>query len=206
VEKLSDWSMLMLAWAEEVRRLIGELYAVRKEHWDLLAAQERSEDWSPSDEMIARAFRRHWVASHQVVWAAYQLNRWAARDARDSGREVPAADAVLKNLRDALEHLDEAEWQDDVTLGPPPEGAGKNKLTGRALRELPGNGLLFGVGFDGTVLGLVDIDELDRRAAGIIEALDHAEYESVEAEVEHLLEAGWWQDDILDNAGYSDEG
>lgn len=189
----SEWSVLLHAWAEEVQRLIREFYVVRNEHFRLLVAQERDEDLSPSDDDVVRAFRRHWIASQKVVWAAYQFNRWRVRHAASRQQEVPAIDANLKNLRDALEHLDEAVWLDDFTLGPP-SGDGRSRNAGRAMQKLPSESLMFGLGFDEKIMDLVDVEALSKETDEAIAALEQEQYEAWTEEAEYLAEQGYWEE------------
>lgn len=182
--QLSEWSTLVRAWAEEVIRRVEEFYAARDEHWHLLEIEAHDEDWTPDDEEISGAFRRHWVASHQVIWSSYQLNRWIERYYQSRDEEAPTSHNHLKDLRDALEHLDEAVWLNGYTLGPPPE----SRRAGRGLRSLPGKSLIFGLGFDGQLFGLIDADSLHRRAMEIINEVDQMKFESWQEEAEYLAE------------------
>ena len=76
----------------------------------------------------------------------------------------PALDSVLANLRNALEHLDEAELGDELYAE---AGATRN----RSLRALPDSRLL--IGTHGRLLfGLVDPDDVERRALLIVSAIE----------------------------------
>ncbi|GAA2349732.1 hypothetical protein GCM10009854_29310 [Saccharopolyspora halophila] len=97
----------------------------------------------------------------------------------------------MKNLRDALEHLDEAIWLDDVTLGSP----GEKGNAGRALRELPGGSLIFGLGFDEKIMDLVDVGALSRETAAVIATLDREEEEVWQAEAEDLWALGYFDEE-----------
>ncbi|MGZ6840161.1 MAG: hypothetical protein ACXVHC_06865, partial [Frankiaceae bacterium] len=72
------------------------------------------------------------------MWAAHQLERWARRLAREQGLPQPPSDPVLTDLRNALEHLDEAELDESTA------SAGDHLKSNRSLRKLPGSQLIIG--------------------------------------------------------------
>jgi hypothetical protein len=136
-------------------------------------AAERGEEWSPSELDLAQNFRSEWAEEHTLVWAAYQLERWARRLAEERGEEVPPVDEVLANVRHALEHLDEAEFQ------------GNDALPGdrsRSLRALPDGRLALETG-SRLAFGLISVKELEDRALGIVRSIE----DELMAEAE-----SWW--------------
>ena len=94
-------------------------------------------------------FREQWAEEQALVWAAHQVERWAKRLAEERGEEPPPRDQVLADLRNALEHLDGAEFE------------GPCCTWGRSwsLRALPGSQLPITTG-DGLAFGLIDVNEL----------------------------------------------
>jgi hypothetical protein len=102
-----------LAWGE---RLTSELpAALEASHRFAAAARafDRADEWHLDDTHIAASFRAMWTANASVVWAASQVERWLVRLARETGEPAPVPVPDLKTLRDALEHLDEAIFDDD---------------------------------------------------------------------------------------------
>jgi hypothetical protein len=166
--------MFVQIWAEEVERLIKSVRQLRDKSERDLRAAEYGEDWSPRDEDLYRNFRALWPAQHQLVWAAYQLERWRRRLAVERKEQPPALDPVLANLRNALEHLDEAELNNESYADAGPSGR-----SNRSLRALPDSRLL--IGTHGRLLfGLVDPDDVERRAASIVNGIETAEMERAE--------------------------
>jgi hypothetical protein len=109
---------LTRTWAEAVLRNVASMRRLR-ERADLQIRQaEYGEDWSPTAEDIAVTFREHWAAEHTLVWSAAQHHTWAIRLASElvgdhrRARIANSVDAtnnrLLKDLRTALEHLDDA--------------------------------------------------------------------------------------------------
>jgi hypothetical protein len=82
---------------------------------------------------------------------------------------------VLANVRNALEHLDEADFEGHHAV---PGYSGN-----RSLRKLPGARLQLYTGHNGLAFGLIDPAELERRALGVVAAIE-----------DELMEraADWW--------------
>ena len=120
------------------------------------------EDWSPTELDLAQSFRAQWAEEQALVWAAHQVERWARRLAKERGEDPPPPDQVLADLRNALEHLDEAEFKDSHAV--PGDRS-------RSLKALPGGQLLIATG-DGLAFGLIDVNELEGRALGVVAAVE----------------------------------
>jgi hypothetical protein len=87
--------------------------------------------------------------------------------------EAPEADPVLADLRNALEHLDEAEL-DEATATP-----SENPARTKSLRKLPGAQLLIGTGGNPRQLfDLIDSDEIERRALDVVTTADRLDQQA----------------------------
>jgi hypothetical protein len=162
-------------WAEAVVRQVKRVQEARKKSDRDCWAFEKMEDWSPTTIELAENFRALWAEEHTLVWAAYQLERWVQRLAEERGEEPPERDPVLADVRNALEHLDEAEFEGDNAI--PGEGS-------RSLRRLPDSRLAIQTG-GRLAFGLIDVQELERRALGIVRKIE----DRLLAEAE-----SWWID------------
>jgi hypothetical protein len=162
-------------WAEAVMRQVGRVRQIRKEARSLGRAYERMEDWSPDVLDLARSFRAQWAEEQALVWAAHQVERWARRLAEERGDESPPRDQVLADLRNALEHLDEAEFEGGYAV--PGDRS-------RSLRVLPGSQLWIATG-DGLAFGLIDVNELESRALGVVGTVENELMEEA---------ADWWDE------------
>lgn len=78
------------------------------------------------------------------------------------GGEPPLPDAVLADLRNALEHLDEADFED---------GAAVPGANSRSIRKLPNGRLAIALGSD-LAFGLVDPKELESRALSVVGTIE----------------------------------
>ena len=127
---------------------------------------ERMEDWSPSQDDLERSFRRMWAENATVVWTGYQAQRWLARLAREIGESEPAEVESLKLLRNALEHLDTALFEESgmATADPNDRNAWSlRKLGGLSVQSWAAGGPLF---------TLVDVDGLRRLSRELTDRLD----------------------------------
>lgn len=145
-------------------RQVERVRQVRREARNLGRAYERMEDWSPDKLDLAQCFRAHWAEEQTLIWAAHQVEQWAQRLAEERGEDPPPRDKVLKDLRNALEHLDEAEFKGDRAV----PGPGKKS---RSLKALPGSELWIATG-DGLAFGLIDVNELESRALGVVRTVE----------------------------------
>lgn len=172
-------------WAEAVVRQVQAVRSIRVAADLQLREAERGEDWSPTDEDLQRTWREHWVTEHTLIWAAYQLQCWAVRLGNElrseSGRRLMASkidvpdDPILRDLRNVLEHLDEANLVDYFAAADGTPGT-----SNRSLRRMPGEMLELVLGHH-HAFQLIDPDDLERRALVVLEALDaesdaHTEY------------------------------
>lgn len=181
---------LVDVWVEEVRRLVPAVRAVREKCDRDSRAMERMDSWPQLSELDMFAnWRQLWAAQHHLVWSAYQLERWVARLARERRMKVPKPDAVLADLRNALEHLDEADLDVSTAM------ASSNPSRTKSLRKLPGAQLLIGTGGDPRRLfDIIDSDEIEKRAWAITTSTDRLEAEG-EAWAEELVARGEWLPD-----------
>jgi hypothetical protein len=152
-------------WAGEVRRLVPEVRDLRQRYDEYRRALDH--DWTLAEHDLYRRWQRLWAAQHHLVWAAHQLESWIRRLARERRTKTPKPDAVLADLRNVLEHLDEAEL-DEATAT-----RSDNPARTKSLRRLPGAQLLIGTGGNPRQLfDLIDSDEIERRALDVVTTAD----------------------------------
>ncbi|MFF1920193.1 hypothetical protein ACFVW8_06400 [Streptomyces sp. NPDC058221] len=116
---------------------------------------------------LAANQRAMWAEDHTLVWAAYQLEQWQARLAKERGKPAPQRSEVLRLARNSLEHLVEARPEED-TASPQPDLTNK-QLKGTALTSFPGQTM--------SLLGrpaeeMVDSETLDREALRLVGAVE----------------------------------
>ena len=138
------------------------------EHGAALGQCEFEGHGNPALEQPEATARWLWVAQHQVVWSAHQLESWSRRLAVERGDAPSPRDQVLADLRNALEHLDEAVFEDEAHCAAGPD------RRNRSLHALPRGELFLGPDLHGgsKLFGLIDPADLDQRALAVIEAAE----------------------------------
>lgn len=115
---------------------------------------------------LQHAFRETWTTECVLVLSASQLERWIARLYRDRNRRPPEPLTALKYLRNAIEHADEAEFDEDRFVALPRTP----RSVGQGIGRLPGGEFSFAA--DGVALfGVIDPAELERIAQALIAEL-----------------------------------
>lgn len=160
-------------WAESVVRQVNRVRELRKKAHSIKRAYERG--FGPDELDVDKMAREVFAETHALVWAAHQVERWTKRLAEERGDEPPPRDEVLANVRNALEHLDEADFDGGHAV---PGDSGN-----RSLRMLPGARLALYTGYNGLAFGLIDPAELERRALGVVKAIEDEFMEEA---------ADWW--------------
>lgn len=156
-------------WAEAVLRQVERVREAQEKSDQDFRNYERAEDWSPTDEELERNVRTRWAENHALVWSTYQLARWRKRLAEERGQPLPEEDVMLKTVRDALEHLDEAKFINGRAQSPE-EHERKQRSQGRALRDL-GDGLSLDVDTE-VLFGRLSSTEIKRLAFSVVEAVE----------------------------------
>ncbi len=113
-------------WAEAVARQVKHVRQMR----DKAARQGRAyeamgPELGPDELDLARNARQLWADEQALVWAAHQLERWTRRLALERNEEPRPRDKVLADLRNALEHLDEADFDGGAAI--PERGAVRSR-------------------------------------------------------------------------------
>lgn len=175
------------AWAESTLRQIDRVREVRGRAASLNRQLDR--DWDPARERkLEPLWRQNWTEAHSLVWALHQLERWATRLARERGLDPAEPDEQLRDLRNALEHLDEAV----LDRGHLAE-AGDNPRENRSLRRLAGSSLLIATG--GKLFGTLELADLESMAQEHFDRMEDEAFEREEAQIEAAVDS--YIDDLI---------
>ncbi|MDD7930789.1 hypothetical protein [Microbacterium thalli] len=155
---------LAVSWAGAVRE---QLHNVRHRvaiynNFDEL--YERN-DGDVTMDQLAASWQAAWTAEALLVISADNLERWIKRLYTDRGREPRAPHPQLRALRNAVEHMDESEFDDDWIARP-------GRRQERGLGALPEASLPISTGDRTMVFGLIPHDELASIVTGLIGELD----------------------------------
>lgn len=154
---------MLALWARSVQRDAHSYYqAAIKAAWTDRAI-DYGEEWSPTEDDLARVLEDVWVRGYRLVMSAYQMERWSqVHQQITGGSEQP--DDLLRKLRNAIEHLDEASFTDLVAQKGPHDP--KNKRKKWSIEELPGKELFLGfdAGYTEAAFGLINLRDVTTRA------------------------------------------
>lgn len=169
------------AWAESALRQIDRVREVRQQAARLNRQLDR--EWDASlEKALEPLWRQNWTEEHSLVWALHQLERWASRLARERGVEPTAHNAELRDLRNALEHLDEAV----LNKGHLAE-AGDDPKTNRSMRRVAGGNISIATG--GKLFGRLDLGDLETTAREHFERMEDEAYQREEALIDAAVES-----------------
>ncbi|MFF0429377.1 hypothetical protein ACFYUJ_33995 [Streptomyces sp. NPDC004520] len=154
---------MLAMWARSVQRDAHSYYqAATKAAWTDRAI-DHGEEWSPTEDHLARAIEDVWVRGYQLVMSTFQMEHWLLVHQKiTGGNEQP--DDRLRRLRNTIEHLDEASFTDLVARKGPLDP--KNKKKKWSVDELPGKELFLGfdAGYTEAAFGLVNLRDVTTRA------------------------------------------
>lgn len=167
--------VFLQVWAEAVVSQVKRLRQTRAEAAKRGRAHERMRGPGPDELDLQQDFRTLWFEEQTLVWAAHQVERWSRRLAVERGEEPKPRDEMLANLRNALEHLDEAEFDGHDAV---PESA-KDSLA-----RLPDGRIFIATGHQ-RAFGLIDVDELELRALAAVQGIEDELMQEAES---------WWID------------
>jgi hypothetical protein len=176
-----DALFFVRTWAEAVIRQLERVRDLREmSDADFIAREKSEPEWQAvAEEELSHSFRLRWVEEHMLIWASHQLEKWNERLAH-GGRQPPQRDPVLADLRNALEHLDEATFVEGLAL---PGGRGSN----RSLRRLPGASLGIALGND-SIGEFISHAELEKRALAVVKQVEDELEGEIQAQIEAALE------------------
>lgn len=175
------------AWAESALRQVERLREISARAATLNRQLDR--DWDAElESTLEPLWRQNWTEAHSLVWALHQLERWATRLASERGVEPKEADPQLRDLRNALEHLDEAVLEKGHLAE-----AGDDTRANRSLRRLAGGSLSIATG--GRLFGLLNLDDLESIARDHFDRMEQEAFDHEEALIEAAVDS--YIDDLI---------
>jgi len=176
------------AWSESVLRQVARVKDVSREAAKL--NRQLDHEWDPStDEALSAIWRQNWTEAHALVWSIHQLDRWGRRLAEERGEEPPREHLVLRDVRNTLEHLDEARLDKGHVAEP-----GEDQSRNRSMRRLPGGRLYIATG--GKLFGSLELAELETIAREQLERMKQESMEREEAMIEAAVDS--YIDSVID--------
>ncbi|WP_324701303.1 hypothetical protein [Micrococcus sp. HOU01] len=151
---------LAVSWAGAVREQLHNV-KTRVAYFHSIDSMYERMDGDVTMDQLASAWQAAWTAEALLVISADNLERWIRRLYVDRGREPLERHSQLRTLRNAVEHMDESEFDEDDWVARPGEPQS------RGLGALPDASLRIAVGSLEQVFGLISHEELQ----GIVDVL-----------------------------------
>lgn len=154
---------LTRSWAEATARLVRDARERRREFQVLDSAHERMDVDGLSWDDVETAQRSVWSTECLLILSASNLETWMKKLYESRGRAAPPRIELLKQLRNSIEHLHEAEIDEETWTATP--------TNGHAVRT--GVGALPDGQFDvwAGPLSYVSVDDIESLATALLDEL-----------------------------------
>lgn len=156
---------LAVSWAGAVREQLRTVKERVRNYHDVDSMYERM-DGDITMDHLAASWQAAWTAEALLVISADNLERWIKRLHTERGRQPRPPQPQLRTLRNAIEHMDESEFDEDEWVARP------GKSQDRGLGALPNASLSISVGSREKVFGLIGHDELQGIVNALLDELD----------------------------------
>lgn len=157
---------LAVSWVGAVREQLHNV-KVRVNHWSNVDRMYERADGDVSLDDLARAWQAAWIAEALLVISADNLERWVKRLYVENGRQPRPPHPQLRALRNAIEHMDESEFDDETWTASPGESG-----QSRGLGALPNASLSIAVGSRDKVFDIISHEDLQAIVDGLVRELE----------------------------------
>jgi hypothetical protein len=156
--------MLSRAWAEQTAEQLRTAQNCRRRYEAVESTYERMDhDGEITRDVVSSAFRALWTSEALLITSASNLDRWMSKLYRARNRRPRTDVEHLRTLRNALEHLHEANIDDDNWIAtartPTAERSGIGALPDARLS----------IGLEG---GVITHDDLTALVRSLLDELD----------------------------------
>lgn len=171
-------------WAEGTLRQAARYREAYRHAYALDDCWERLDSDTLRWDDVVEASETAWVEGHLLVVAAHHMDTWHRRMLTESGSPEPESSPGLADLRNALEHMDQALFVD----GEPVRDPTANRKNW-ALDKLARSPALYLQSKRMYLLGLLDVDNLETAARHIAgDIIDEIEAPAVDAYIQGLID------------------
>lgn len=157
---------LAVSWVGAVREQLHNVKE-RVKHYAAVDRMYERMDGDITMDHLQAAWQAAWTAEALLVISADNLERWIKRLYLEHGRTPKAPHPQLRALRNAIEHMDESEFDDEAWIATP----GKSGQP-RGLGALPNRSLSIAVGSQESVFGLISHADLQALVDGLVDELE----------------------------------
>ncbi len=154
--------MLARSWADSTFQMLKLSREKRATYRAVSRAYDRMDGDYIDLESVQRAVREVWSTDCLLIISAANLEAWTRKLYRARRRRVPAPLENLKRLRNAIEHLDEAELDEETWTATARTAAART----RGIGALPNQELAIGVSGNGLLFGVMSYADLESSWTG----------------------------------------
>lgn len=149
--------MMAKSWAAQTSELLALAKQRRKTFRAVDNMYERNDGDGITAEAVGEALRSAWTTETLLVFSASQLEIWTAKLYRARQRRAAPPHPHLTALRNALAHLEEADFDDENWIATPRKAVSAKCGIG----ALPDAELFIGLSGDGKLFGVLTHSELE---------------------------------------------
>lgn len=159
--------MLARSWADATLELLAKSREKRRRYVVLDKSYERMDVEGLAWEDVQKALRDVWSTDCLLILSSSNLEVWVRKLYQARRRKAPKQLANLKRLRNAIEHLDEANL-DEMTWTATARTTAALKS---GIGALPNQELAIGLTGDGLLFGVISHEELETLVSGLLDEL-----------------------------------
>lgn len=158
--------MMARSWAETTAQQLHRAKQLRARFTTFDRAHERMDPIELTWEDVTNAFSAAWIAESMLIMSASQFEVWMSKLYASRDRQPPERLPYLRELRNSIVHLDEANIDETWTAT---AGTRQGERTG--IGALPNRQLQLWLSGSADVLGVISADDLEQYVRGLLSEL-----------------------------------
>lgn len=159
--------MLARSWADATFEMLELSRKRRSDYRWISRTYDRMDGDAVDLAMLHRAIREVWSTDCLLILSASNLEAWIRKLYRARRRKLPERLKHLKQLRNAIEHLDDANIDEETWTATARLQQSKKSGIG----ALPNQELAIGISGDGLLFGILSHDDLEGLVRGLLSEL-----------------------------------
>jgi hypothetical protein len=159
--------MLARSWADATFEMLELSRKRRSDYRSISRTYDRMDGDAVDLAMLHRAIREVWSTDCLLILSASNLEAWIRKLYRARRRKLPEPLKHLKQLRNAIEHLDDANIDEETWTATARLQQSKKSGIG----ALPNQELAIGISGDGLLFGILSHDDLEGLVRGLLSEL-----------------------------------
>ncbi|MEW1706976.1 hypothetical protein AB0230_07015 [Microbacterium sp. NPDC089190] len=156
--------MLARSWADSTFEMLELSRKRRRDYRWVSRSYDRMDGDAVDLARLQRAIREVWSTDCLLIISAANLEAWTRKLYRARRRREPKPLENLKRLRNAIEHLDEADIDEETWIAT----ARNPRALKSGIGALPNQKLGIGVSGDGLLFGVMSYEDLENLVNGLL--------------------------------------